>query len=582
MPSSVLNSTSDLRLHHTMGMHQTLHIPYIRYSNARQEAGSSRERQRELAAETNTRKGWTQLPFVEDLGKSAFHGDHLKAELGKLTADVVAGVYPAGTVISAEKIDRLCRQGYDALNDWMKIVVNAGLRVYTIDDGKLYDSENLSRGLESQMVRLMKAEVAREYVEGMQGRVIVGIRKRQTLARELGRPTSLRKSTFDNLPGWLEWAAEEVKVVEFRAEVVRDIYRWSADGLGSAAIASRLNEAGRYTFRRNRPWQPSSIYKLLESPNVEGDFIPTIDGQPGEVIHDFYERIVEADLVKRGREAKARRRSLKGCGPSQDFVNVFAGVTKCGQCGGRLHVQKCKDGKGVVRRYFRCDAASRSAGCDRKEMLSYERFEGPALDAILPLALDDRFFSRPDNTRPLANEVAGLEKLLEDRKVQARRLTKIMLTREDPDPIWLEEQDSIRSSIRTTEQRLAGAQAALLVAKGAADQETHLRRVLEVRDAMFDADLEVAMGARRSVRDAMGAVVEVILSDVADDGTPSLMVALVGGLIGFRVNTKTGAVVQEFDLTGLLESDPQLRSGATSYRSDGSERLDAVLKRRAA
>lgn len=81
-------------------MQPTLHIPYVRFSDQKQERGSSRERQREIAADGNDRMGWTMLPYVEDLGASAYHGDHLKGELGNLTARALAGEYPARTVIS--------------------------------------------------------------------------------------------------------------------------------------------------------------------------------------------------------------------------------------------------------------------------------------------------------------------------------------------------------------------------------------------------------------------------------------------------------------------------------------------------
>lgn len=563
----------------------TLAIPYIRYSDPKQEKGASRERQQEITLAAIDRMGWVRAPFVEDLSRSAFHGEHMRSELGRLSASVLAGDYPPGTVIVAEKLDRLSRQGDDAFEPWLKSIVDTGVRIFTCDDSTLWDAKSVREGgLGPRITRMVKADAAREVIAAMQGRVVATIRKRQAKSAALGRPTSYRKDSFGVLPGWLEWRADKVEIIEHRADIVRDIYRLSADGIGSTAIARRLNETGRLPWGRyskgaKKSWQPSSIYKLLESPTPEGDFVPTIDGQPGDKIVGYYPRIVEVDVVKAAREAKRRRRGMKSMGPSRDFINVFQGLVRCGQCNGRMHVQKCQDQKGVVRRYFRCDSAGRSA-CDRKTMFAYPVFEHAALDTILPLALDDRFFSRPDAVRPALADVATLEKLLDDQRSKSKRLVRIMLMTDDPDPVMVEEQADLRSRIASTQERLTEARAALDDARGGADQDAHLRRVLEVREAMGDDDLDTAMAARRAVRDAMGGVVETIISNIEPDGSPTMMVALVGGLIGFKVWVRSGQVTDRFDLTDRLEAQPQLRSGATSYRADGAIRLDAMIRRR--
>ena len=295
----------------------------------------------------------------------------------------------------------------------------------------------------------------------------------------------------------------------------------------------------------------------------------------------FYPRIVEPDLVKQARDAKLRRRGLKAVGPSADFINIFQGLARCGECNGRLHVQKCRDSSGTVRRYFRCDRAARHAGCTSRTMFNYGRVEGPILDTMLHLALDDRFFSRPDTVRPLANEVAGLEKLVGELKDRSRRLIRLITNADDLDPLMVEEQAGVRSRIKTTEARLDAARAELLAARGGASPEVHMKRVLEIRSAIMHDDLDTQMAARRTIRDAMPGVIDVVLGDVRPNGEPMLMVSLVGGLIGFRVSARTGAISDKYDLTPQLMANPRLRVGATSHRRDGAQRLDALLKRQA-
>jgi DNA invertase Pin-like site-specific DNA recombinase len=590
MSSRILISTSVDRLQHTVGMKPTLAIPYHRFSHAKQETGSSLERQREITSAAIVANEWSALPYAEDRGRSAWHGHHLEGELGRVTATAQAGGYLPGTVIVAERLDRFSRQGYETFTAWVKAMIEAGMRVYTCDDRKLYDAASIhEEALGSKVNRMVMADGARAYVSVMRGLVIDGIRNRQAKSAELGRPTSTKKTTFDVVPGYFKWEGETLVVVPDRAEIICDIYQWSADGMGAASIARRLNGQKRWAWGRKnpQPWQPSSIYKLLQSPAVEGDFIPTVNGEPQERIVGYYFglRIVDADLVKRARDAAARRSKMKGAGPSADFINIFQGVSRCGGCYGRTHVQKCKDQKGVVRRYFRCDRASRNAGCRRKEMHPYEVFEAAALNQMLHLALDDRFFSRPDDLRPLALEVANLEKMVADQKAKARRLSDRIFSTDDPDPIWIEQQADLRPLIRNNENCLEEARRVLADARGTVTSEVHLQRVLEVREAMRSEDRNVAMAAARSVRDAVSSVVDLVMTDVGPDGEKSMLVFMAGTLITFRVSDKSGRVSNYKDRTALAlrgQPDLPLFKAATSIHRGGVEGFAALVRRVAA
>jgi len=571
-------------------MQQTLAIPYHRYSDPKQGMGSSIERQREITANAIALHGWTATPHHEDKGESAWMGHHLDAVLGEITGKAKAGEYPDGTVIVAEQMDRLSRQGYDTFKPWVREIVAAGLKVYLCDDRTLYDAEAIANDtLERKVVMMVKAEGARDYVTNLRQRTMHGTHKRQAKSASLGRPTCLKKGRFDNVPGFFSWEGDTLVINEYRADMVRDAYNWSADGMGANSIAKRLNDEGRLAWGhgRDKPWQPSSIYKLLRCPSVEGDFIPTHDGKPGERINDYYFglRIVDADLVKRAREAGASRSKMKGKGPSRDFVNVFQGVSRCGGCYGRLHVQKCKDLAGVVRRYFRCASAARNAGCDWKGMHPYEIFEDRMLDQMLHLAMDDRFFSRPDNIRPLAVEVANLEKLNEDQKAKAKRITRLIISKDDPDPAWLEEQAELRAVIQTTEGRLQSARKALEDARGTVSPEDHLKRVLEVREAMRSPDRMLSMAAAEKVKAAVSGVVDVILSDRGPDGEKSMLIFMAVSLITFRISNDNEAVTNYQDRTALvLRGQPGLKlfKAATGIYPDGGERLSAVIRRKAA
>lgn len=552
-------------------------IIYIRFSSKKQERGASRERQLDDCRHHCDRMGWQVIEIIEDLGASAWKGDHLiSGNLGRFAQRARNGEFEDGTVLVVEKLDRLSRLEVRPTQRWMEDMTDLGIGIATVDGGRHYTCATLKANVMETFEILMAARLAHKESQNKSERVRDAISRRQAVAVATMKPNSAV------MPKWLQFGSNgEVEVVEQRAEIIRDIYRWSAEGIGSHTIATRLNRAGRFTWS-NKPWQPSTIYKILDSCTVEGDFQPTSDGAVrGDKLVGFYPRIVEPDLVQQARAAKARRRGMRSMGPSLDFVNVFQGLARCGECNGCLHVQKCCDSRGVIRRYFRCDRAARRAGCSRRKMLPYGRVEAAVLDKMLHLALDDQFFSRPDSIRPLANEVAGLEKLVNDLRQRSLRLIRLLTRLDEPDPLMVDEQAKLRSQIATTEARHAAAKAELSRARGNASPDTHMKRVMEIREAMSSDDLDTAMAARRAVRDAMPGVVEVILSDLSPSGEPMVMVALIGGLIGFRVSAKTGMVSDHYDLTPQIHTNPRLRIGATSYRSDGAARLDSVLRRHA-
>jgi DNA invertase Pin-like site-specific DNA recombinase len=87
----------------------TTAYPYLRFSSTRQGRGDSTRRQSSWHEEVAKQEGW-RLDYslrLEDKGKSAYHGDHLKADLGRFLASINAGQVKPGSVLLFEEMDRL-------------------------------------------------------------------------------------------------------------------------------------------------------------------------------------------------------------------------------------------------------------------------------------------------------------------------------------------------------------------------------------------------------------------------------------------------------------------------------------------
>ena len=234
---------------------------------------------------------------------------------------------------------------------------------------------------------------------------------------------------------------------------------------------------------------------------------------------------------------------------------------------------------GVKRLNIQCYSVMRGMDCPNRGVMRVEKFEETILDRILPLALDDQFFARSDETYALANDVAAIQKLIADKRAQKGRAVKLLMT-----PDFAEDTDIMAQAataqriITQSEDRLRVAQQALNTARGSVEPAEHLKRVTAVRGAINDPDPAVRVPARAKVHAALKAIVEVVLCDNIDNGEKTFRVSVIGGLIGFKVAAATGEIVRQWNITGRLDSNPTW-ARAVNHRDNGPAVLADVMRR---
>jgi DNA invertase Pin-like site-specific DNA recombinase len=565
------------------GRHMTKAYIYCRFSSAKQEKGDSLERQQRDNRAHCERQGWEIADEFADTGVSAWKGDNLTSgTLGEFANRVRAGDLPSNSILCVEKLDRLSRQDVWAAVDWLREMTRLGLTIVTSMDNGRYDHASLSSANPAQMQQIMslfmQGIVAHQLSETISNRVKsawVGNRKKAAESNHL---------ISAHAPGWLE-VHEEGGVRKFRpilgrAAIVVQIYELAAAGAGARAIMKTLND------RKVEPWgrtfhhrksarvglEHSYIGDILKSSAVEGDLEPGIGRRrnrekTGERIVGYFPRIVDADLVARARAAVAARRGTGGRKRDQ-FSNLFTGLVVCRSCGGRM---------GLVgnatkpARYLQCLNAYGRRGCEQRKLFPYRPFETAALDAMLHLALDDRFFQQPDQTQALAIRLAETNRDIDNQTAGAKRLMKALKEREDSE-LLQEELAETEAAIRTLKERALKEEKALQTARGAVSPKEHAKRVLEVRSALYVDDYDTRIAARRKVADAVRSVVENVEFGFNGWGDMSAVMVLVSGVhrIAFdrdgntlwEVHPNTGATADEM-LEGI--DDARNRSRMEAY-----------------
>ena len=490
---------------------------YIRFSTVAQEGGESFNRQREGGLKLIAEKGWTLAETIEDLGRSAYKGDHMLSDgaLGKFSDRVRAGDIPPGSWLVAEKTDRLSRQGWEVLFDWLRDMTRKGLNVITLD-GHVFTAETL-RDQISVIKILLGGEADQQFSAKISERVQDAVRANIAKAQS-GEKKVLRGKA----PGWLQVRADKsgFDLIDDRTEVVRLIYRLGAEGRGSRWIAKHLNEQGIPTWgtkqKAQSGWDPTTVQWILKSPAVEGDYVSGYSN-PGKVknagltVNGYFPTAVDADLVARARSAM-RDRKWSGGSTAPNASNLFRGLVKCGACGSRMYLNNNPS----TGRVFQCSMAMSKRGCEQREVFRYEAFEKTALDTILSLALDDRYFTKADDTHAHVVALAEARKQLADDERRLQRAVDMMLDSEVGD-VFAARIPELKEAVKVARGAELEAQTALDRARGSVSPAEHQRRVLSVRNAIEAEDADVRIDARLRVTQALAGIVDRVECSIESD-----------------------------------------------------------------
>ncbi|MGN0596827.1 MAG: recombinase family protein [Ruminiclostridium sp.] len=173
---------------------------------------------------------------------------------------------------------------------------------------------------------------------------------------------------------------------EATAPIVRQIFEWSAAGIGANVIAIKLNELNTVTssgykqstteqdkrYRRSTYWTSFSVLHILDNPVYTGDMVQgksisierhkQIAANPDDyiIVRDTHEPIVSRELfekAKQFREAVRDEYKQKSVNPYSE--NIFKGKIFCSHCGKPLHrTRNARRTKADIYR-FRCIANDR-------------------------------------------------------------------------------------------------------------------------------------------------------------------------------------------------------------------------------
>ncbi len=365
---------------------------YIRFSSKRQELGDSVRRQTTMGEAWMKRHPEHTLDTtlrLRDLGVRAFNGANLdkdKGDLGKFIALAKQENSPIapGSILMLENLDRFSRQPTRKAYRVFCELVEAGVRVLTLDPEQLIDENNIDN-MEVVLPVIIKMQLAFEESRKKSGRIAEQWEARRQRAMKDGTPMSNR------CPSWLTWDDKAGKWVEKPGakKTLLYIFKRTCEGMGHRQVVKELQ--GRFKPFTKRGWHSSMVSDILTSRTVLGELTPRKRFKRQPPIPNYYPRMIPDTLFYRARAASVARKTARG--RTSLFVNLFVGLVKTTD-GHPAHIQAChwtwKNERKVKRRFVSAGHREGVKGAC-PFMVNYWKVEEYVLAALYNLTPSDLF-----------------------------------------------------------------------------------------------------------------------------------------------------------------------------------------------
>lgn len=370
---------------------------YVRFSTSKQELGDSLRRQVQMAEDYCAKAGLDLHPVsYRDLGVSAFKRKNI--ERGALSAFIEAvrtGKVARGSYLVIEQFDRLSRADTNKALSLLLNLVEAGIRVVTLVDEKVWDEETVKDTTNLILAIVYMSRANNESAAKAKRLSDVWAEKKRRAAA--GNATRIVTS---ECPRWL--APNETKtgfvVLTDKVESIRKVFDMRIGGYGISSIVTRANQEawpcpGKPPVRKSgediadfelrvskgqQTWHTSTVGRLLQNRALLGEYQPYVsdpnnDGGrvvAGDPILNYFPAVLDERTFLRA-QAKAARSGRFPGRRDASLKNWLQGLLRC-TCG-HSFVRKNKDSKAQPEyaRYY-CTARNRSVtkcpGASAKEL----------------------------------------------------------------------------------------------------------------------------------------------------------------------------------------------------------------------
>ncbi len=404
---------------------------YARFSHPDQAKGDSLRRQIERGKDFARKHNLTLTPLVADMGKSAFHADHLKSgSLGKFIKLIEEGIVEKGDWLIVESLDRISRQDPLKAFSLFTQIITSGVILCTVADGMIYTEEKVNENASLLFVSLGVMIRANEESKT----------KSMRIKENWSRVIKQAKEEFVQIPGkvpaWIDFENKKYVINKQKKKTLLLIHQKAVEEKrGPVWITKFLNQnkippISRQQKGKSYNWSVSTVKHFLTTKNLIGEYQPKImeNGKPVircEPIKNYYpaviseERYYEIQAVMKSRALTTRGR------PSKNVSNLFGRILKNGFDGSSMVLsQKKKDKVHIV------SSQAVKGLTDYKKSFPYNDFENCFLNWVKEVNLkevkDKKKNSKLDELQNQLIEAKAEQELYKNHKQKTSSILELL------------------------------------------------------------------------------------------------------------------------------------------------------------
>jgi DNA invertase Pin-like site-specific DNA recombinase len=524
---------------------------YLRFSDPRQAAGSSADRQMEYARRWADSHGLVldESLSMADHGLSGYHQRHVThGALGVFLRAVEDGRIDAGSVLIVEGLDRLSRAEPMAAQAQLSQIVQAGITVVTAADGQEYSRESIKANPFKLIMSLVVMIRAHEESDTKSKRVRSAIR-RQCEGWVAGTFRGVIRNGKD--PHWVRQADSGWELVPERAAALRFAVDQFLAGWGAVQIVRAMAARGMVLTDAGK-LGAGNLYKTLRKRLLVGEREMAVGGEVYRLAGYYPALLTEAEFDAL-QVAMDRRTRTRGVGEIPSIITGM-GIAVCGYCGGAISTKNIMKRKRLAdgrpqpgHRRLMCNANSSGAGCPVPGSFQ----AAPVERALMLYCADqlrmDALLSGGDEGTAIRAELAATRRRLAGLETKLEKLTRVLLEDDGPAPIVvMREIRTLEAETETAKKSIDGLERELSGWKPASSPEFSAQW-LDLMEGVELLETEPRMRARELVRASFAKIAIWHRGNPAGAGTGKAMdieiTARGGGQVWLRVDRETGRMI---------------------------------------
>lgn len=520
---------------------------YLRFSDPKQSAGSSADRQTEYARKWAAERGLVldESLSMRDEGLSAYHQRHVKSgALGVFLVAVDEGRIAPGSVLIVEGLDRLSRAEPIQAQAQLAQIINAGITVVTASDGREYNRAGLKAQPMDLVYSLLVMIRAHEESDTKSKRVKAAIR-RQCDGWIAGTYRGVIRNGKD--PAWVRWTGERFELVPERAEAMRLAVSLFRRGDGSIRIARELSERGLSITGGVMVAQ--NLYRTFRLPALIGVKTIELDGEEYR-LSGYYPALLSDEEYSDLQALAGQRFRRRGRGEIPGIITGL-NITTCGYCGASVVGQnlmgrkKKEDGTPHDgHRRLICCGHAHGPGCTVGGSVSVV----PVERAILTYCADQfrltSLLSGDDATRLLQARLAATRTRVAELEKQIERITTALLESGDVAPLAFARKARELETTLASEQATAADVANELALAARRSTPALAEAWAAIADGALALDEDARLRARQLVADTFDQIVIYHRGTTPDAGDGKtldmVLISKSGTSRALRVDRKSG------------------------------------------